>query len=206
MVREEINKKLQEIMKTSGVSAPKQAGKLEEILKSEFDEAAYDRQMAQLFNEEYYQKEDDEEELKKYVEDLENKIDGKIDWSAVPKDLEATGDAVEEAMVEERPAKKEKKKEVQKTAAVEAKESVGEASSEPLPIWWYCDRCGRTIQPLESRYDCTECEDYTECKECAKDKTHEHVLKKFQVPASRVLLPKMQNRLKKQWYRNTLRN
>jgi hypothetical protein len=188
MKREEINKKLQEIMKTSGVCAPKQTGKLEEILQTEFDEEAYDKQMAQLFNEDYYEKEDDEEELKKYVEDLENRIDGKIDWNAVSKAAKATEEKGDEDMAEERLPKKEKKKESAKAAQAESKEVKGGASSDPVPIWWYCDRCGRTIQPLESRYDCTECEDYTECKECAKEKTHDHVLKKFQVPASKLVV------------------
>ena len=50
-------------------------------------------------------------------------------------------------------------------------------------MWWYCDTCIRGIKEGESRFECLECDDFTECKKCAQLKEHPHKMKKFIVPA-----------------------
>lgn len=42
--------------------------------------------------------------------------------------------------------------------------------------------CFKGIKEGEGRYECLECEDFTQCKACADLKDHPHKMKKFIVP------------------------
>lgn len=70
----------------------------------------------------------------------------------------------------------------QKMTDVEAKAM--SSSINTKSIWFYCDSCYRGLQPLESRFDCLDCGDYSECKRCADARGHPHKMKKFIIPES----------------------
>jgi hypothetical protein len=42
--------------------------------------------------------------------------------------------------------------------------------------FWYCDKCNRTLKHGEFRYNCTICDDYDYCEQCATttDSPHPH--------------------------------
>jgi outer membrane protein assembly factor BamA len=50
--------------------------KLSKLINQDFDEKDFDKNMDELFNEDYFDEEDeDEEELKNYIKDIENEFD-----------------------------------------------------------------------------------------------------------------------------------
>lgn len=49
-------------------------------------------------------------------------------------------------------------------------------------MWWFCDTCLKGIPEGHQRYECRDCQDFCECRECFQLQTHPHQLKKKVVP------------------------
>ena len=179
--REELNNKIKKLVMAGGLGSKEKALKLQELSGQDFNEADYDKKMEDIFNEDYYEDEDEaEEDLVKYVEEAEAKVDAAIAGEeARPKEEaeQPTQQGEEDATL--KPGSSVPilmRKKLNKEEASVLQTSMNDT------LWWYCDNCGRGIQPLEARFDCMECDDYTECKQCAELRGHDHKMKKFIVP------------------------
>ena len=177
--REEIEKKVRQLMQAGGLRREAAEDALKLALKGEFSDQQYDSAMATAFDDGYYEaEEEDEEQLKKYVQEVDENID-KILAGTEPREE----DRAQAAKPDEDVALK-----ATSNLPIMLKKKLGKeeaaAMSESLQtnLWWYCDNCGRGIRPLEARYDCMECEDYTECKQCSELNGHDHKMKRFIVP------------------------
>jgi protein KRI1 len=189
--KDEIERKIKQLMQAGGLSKDKSEKTLAKLMNEDFDDQAFDRQMNNVFNNDYYEdEEEDEEELKKYVEEVEEDVDKMIagdDKEQAKGDKGAKGAGDEEEDVVLKPSTNvpiTMKKKINKEEAEVLKTAMND------PLWWYCDQCGRGIKALEPRFDCMECEDYTECKQCAELKQHEHQMKKFIVPEGIIYVTK----------------
>lgn len=181
----ELQNKIQKLLKAGGFADMDKATSLQNIVNNDFDEKEYDKQMEKVFNEDYYDDADEnEDELMKYIEEAEEKVDAAI--TGIEK--EGAEDRTKQTSEDPELATLQPttnlpilmKKKINKEEAEAIQESLKDN------LWWYCDSCGRGIQPLESRFDCMECEDYTECKQCAELKGHDHKMKKFIVPEGKL--------------------
>ena len=176
--REEIERKVLQVMAAGGLNREMAGKAVENIIRGGFDDEKFDGAMDEVFNDDYYGEEDDEEEMKKYVEEIDEDIDrilaGKEEYKEPGKEGEVEDELARTKVTPNLPLIMKKK--IGKEEAMAMQESM------KTNIWWYCDNCGRGIRPLEARFDCMECEDYTECKQCAEMKNHDHKMKRFIVP------------------------
>ena len=181
--KEQIDKKISKLMEAGGLSRISSEKTLNTLMAQDFDDQQFDTQMNNIYNDEYYEDEDeDEDKLKKYVEEVEDDVDQII----------GGGEKLKEEIDNSKPVAAMDPDDVvlkpSSNVHITMKKKINKEEAEVLksalndPLWWYCDQCGRGIQPLEARFDCMECDDYTECKQCAELKGHEHQMKKFMVP------------------------
>lgn len=173
----DLKAKLLRLKQVSGVDISNYEELLQEALQGDFK--TYDRIMEKIFNEEYYQQEEkNEDEMQRYMENVEKELDHEF----LPKEEGAKPE-------EEDPELKQEKDEgifPRPNIPVLMKHAINEEEVKGmgLGLWYYCDVCLVGIKPLEPRFDCMTCSDHTECKKCADLQTHEHKLKKFIVPES----------------------
>jgi protein KRI1 len=179
--RDELNSKIKKLLLAGGLGTEDKAKKLQDLSAREFNEEDYDKQMQSIFNENYYDEEDEaEDELLRYVEEAEAKVDSMIvgEDTRPQEEKERTAPDAEEdvALHPSSSVPILMRKKLNNDEASVLQQSMKDN------LWWYCDNCNRGIKPLEARFDCMECDDYTECKQCADLKGHDHQMKKFIVP------------------------
>lgn len=179
----QIEEKIRKIVEVAGMDM-NMTESIKELMKGEFDEDKYEETMNKMFDDEYFEKEDEnEEDLKRYVDEIEDIYDRAIQGEKPlppnpnkPQPKEGTLEYDKEMILNPKPSIPISLK--KKLNNVEAKEMAKNLDS----IWFYCDNCYRGLKPLEPRFDCMECSDYSECKQCSGLKTHTHKMKKFIVP------------------------
>ena len=161
--KEEIKKKMQLIEKVAGTDRIKE---IIDELEDEFDPVKFDEKMNKIFNAEYYENKDREEDLKDCIE--EKGIDYK---SKIPNDEE------------------EVEGEVEDNYNGDYNEQYDEGNygedGEELPReqeWFYCDECKKVIKENKIKYECEKCDDYILCRDCYKSVNHSHKMKKDKVP------------------------
>lgn len=182
----ELQAKIQKLVKAGGFTDLQKATNLQNLMGKDFNEVEYDNLMENVFNDEYYDDEDEnEDELEKYIEDAEAKVDVAITGREREDGDEIKNEAPEDP--ELAPLTPTSNVPILMKKKMNKEEADAINSSLSNNLWWYCDSCGRGIQPLEHRFDCMECDDYTECKQCAELKGHDHKMKKFIIPEGNLL-------------------
>lgn len=130
--------------------------------------------MEHFFNEQYFnQEEENEEEVKAYLDNVEQEFDINQKGKPLNKRLEREK---EEGLIPQANLPFEMKHKINHEEAQMVQESTNKI------LWWFCDNCSKGILPLEQRFDCMECPNYCLCKKCNSLNIHEHKLKKFIVP------------------------
>lgn len=180
---DEIIDQIIKLQRVSGNKNPHYEKMIREALEGDFD-ANYDKVMAMVFGDDYYEQNDDKsEEIEEYLDMVEDEYD-------------QTFGGEREEVSSDKQAKREQLREQERADDLLVKPALPIAMRHKIdgqemqliqkqdghPIWWYCDVCWRGIKPLEPRFDCLECPDHTECKQCLQTAQHEHKLKKFVVP------------------------
>jgi protein KRI1 len=199
--KEKILDKLAKLKEMSGhlatFSGPKSAkgqssgleNNFEKVLEGDWDPEAFDANMNDIYDEDYYEREEEDiDGMKDYLDRLENDVDKNF------------ADADPEVYEEDRakPLKGNKKTldeitvktlDVKTGVPVQMKPALNKEEAQEIAdakggenIWWLCDGCDEAILPLQPRYDCCECPNYTLCKKCADMRIHDHKMKKLFVP------------------------
>ncbi|CAD8059236.1 unnamed protein product [Paramecium sonneborni] len=164
--KNEIISKLQKIQQIGGIKDAKLL--LEEIDKKDFQPEEFDKKMEKIFDEEYFENEEDSpEELEQNEEEQEQ---------------DEQGDKKEQNLDVDNVIK------IKPTIPIIMKKNLNQEEmdalqDEDVTIWWFCDVCKQTIQPNNFRWDCQVCEDYTLCENCIQQHS-QHKLKKALVPKS----------------------
>lgn len=202
--KSELKNKLAHLQKIAGTDKIKE---LADELEKEFDPENFDRIMNKVYNDEYYQTLDKEEDIADAIE--EKMFDYKTDKSLPNKEkllemerLENEGfDATKDESVYAEKSKKEKiktKKNAEESDFIE-EESKGEngvnyyddgdqemqgyeENEEGEDEWFYCDNCLNVIKENKIKYQCETCDEYCLCKGCFSAKNHQHQMKKSKVP------------------------
>ena len=177
--REKIINHIIKLKKTSKNDSKEYENFLKEILVSEFDQN-YDQIMEQIFNDDYYEQSDNEEkDIKNYLHNIESEFS--VNKKKENKNLSQSKRAEiqkqkEEGMIPKPNLPLEMRHNLKKEELKTIEKSTNKL------IWWYCDNCLNGIQPLNLRFDCLQCPDYSLCNSCFSLKEHEHKMKKFFIP------------------------
>jgi len=199
--KSELKSKLEILQKIAGTDKIKV---LADELEKEFDSNNFDKIMNKIYNEEYYQTFDKEEDIKDAIE--EKMFDYKTNKSIPNKEkilelerLENEGFVEENSKVRENEVEIENKKEKKNKKQLDKvdennlnDESKGYYNNEEQEIyeeenegeneWFYCDNCFNIIKENKIKYECETCDDYCLCKACFSSKNHHHQMKKSKVP------------------------
>lgn len=177
--KDKIVDKILKLKKVSGNNDPHYEKMIREALEHDFDDN-YDKIMGQIFNDQYYeQDEDNNNEIEQYLDNVEREFDKGLGGDNKPLDPEN-----EKMILEE----KEEGLLPKGNIPVHLRHNINKEEVEVIqqathqPLWWYCDNCYKGIKPLEQRYDCFECSDYSLCRKCSDLKVHDHKMKKLVVP------------------------
>lgn len=153
----------------------------ENELGDEFDPDAYDRTMKKIFDDEYYNVDNDNADLtgtrnidEALLGDKELKINDKAEQEE--NEDEAIGLADKLA-----------KKPISASSLNNNAEDVNDDDQ-----WWVCDgnlfmitvlECRGPINEGKMKFDCVVCDNFTLCKPCLRAVNHGHQMKKSKVPA-----------------------
>lgn len=179
--KSELKSKIDNIEKIAGTDKIKE---LAEELEKEFDPENFDKIMSKIYNDEYYQQFDHEEDIKEAIE--EKMFDFKTNKSIPNKEkvlemqkLEEEGFENEnQEMNKSKKAKQEKNQQSEQNDENNNDDENENGENE----WFYCDNCIKAIKENKIKYDCETCQDYTLCKECFSKVNHAHQMKKSKVP------------------------
>lgn len=177
--KDKIVEKIIKLKKVSGNRDPNYEKMIREALENDFDEN-YDKIMAQVFDDEYYeQEEEDNNEIEQYLDNVEQEFDkglGNNNKHTNPEKEELAMKEKEEGLLPKANLPLHLRHNINNEEAQQIQQATNQG------LWWYCDNCHKGIQPLEQRYDCFDCSDYTLCRKCYEMRIHEHKMKKFIVP------------------------
>lgn len=151
--------------------------RIQKELETEFIPDVYDKTMAKLFNEKYYEDEDDKED-----EIEANKV---IDMKLLQDQENEVGDPdAHEYLEANDKCKQDFEDQMGKTVAGKVQEIAhNKLLEEGYSLWYSCDNCMQAIPELMYRFDCQKCDNFTLCLQCYKDNTtHAHRFKKQKVP------------------------
>ena len=152
--------------------------KIEKELKTDFDPELYDRAMERMFDDRYYEAEDQDAEKSaksksinmKLMKDKE--IEG-VDDEEMKDEVQSDDENQEQY---EREISKSIKKQVDKK--IETEEAAGQ-----FETWFACDGCQKPIEGGEFRFDCNTCDNFCFCERCyRKNKEHLHKFARVKVP------------------------
>jgi protein KRI1 len=193
--RFELKGKLEVLQKIAGTDKIKE---LADELEKDFDAANFDKIMSKIYNEEYYQTMDKEEDIDDAIE--EKMFDYKNNKSIPNKEKVLEMERLENESFEgeeEKKFKKDKRKKSEEIKNEDDKEkgykedyvdedayiNEEEENEEGENQWFYCDNCFKVIKENKIKYECDTCDDYCLCKGCFSAKNHQHKMKKSKVPS-----------------------
>lgn len=184
--KDKIMERIMQLKKISGISNPEFDRLIKEAIDGDFD-VNYDRLMETIFNDQYYDApENEEDQIKHYLKTIEQEFDN--DESDEEMENRTSKDRNKDQIDFDMVTREKEEGLIPKPSIpIHMKHNINDQEAEALKaslqaIWWYCDICLQGIKPLESRFDCLTCPDHSECKNCAQARSHEHKLKKFIVP------------------------
>lgn len=186
--KSELKGKLEQLQKIAGTDKIKE---LADELEKEFDPENFDKIMSKVYNDEYYQTFDKEEDIKEAIE--EKMFDYKTNKSLPNKEKLLEIEKLENEGFEEQngeeTGKKDKKSKnnfEEEQDEVNYDEGYGDEEmqedEEGENQWFYCDNCFNVIKENKIKYECETCEDYCLCKGCFAAQNHQHQMKKSKVP------------------------
>lgn len=155
--KQDILKKIEAIEKIAGTDKIKE---IVDELENEFDPESFDKKMNKIFNDEYYEIYDKEEDIKEVIE--EKSFDYKTNKGI--------------------PTKEDLKKLEQDDQDLEERGEHPEPDTNQESEWFYCDECKKAIKENKIKYECDQCPEYITCRDCFKTITHAHKMKKSKVP------------------------
>lgn len=199
--KSELKSKLEALQKIAGTDKIKE---LADELENDFDADNFDKIMSKIYNDEYYQTFDKEEDINDVIE--EKMFDYKTDKSIPDKEKLLELERLENEGFEEKEDKKNKKGKKNNIQSSEDEEIKKENDEENKDYdnydyngnedeymeegeneegeneWFYCDNCYNVIKENKIKYECETCGDFNLCKGCFASKNHQHQMKKSKVP------------------------